>query len=51
MVKVKVWDVFRDGQEIDRITTDPDMEADTVRRSLIHHDGYPSDIEVKLHKF
>lgn len=34
----------------DTVFFDSDIKADDVRRSLVDHDGYPSDIIVKKEK-
>ena len=60
-MKSKAWNVYSCGDAptsaqpktskrprcIDTVFFDADMDADAVTRSLIGHDGYPSDIEVR----
>ena len=44
------WDVFRTDLHIipiDTVYFTVDCDVDYVRRSLIDHDGYPSDIHVQ----
>jgi len=41
------WDVIRDGRVIDTVFYDADCELGYVRKGLIEHDGYPTDITVK----
>jgi hypothetical protein len=41
------WNVILHGKVIDTVFYDDGMDADTVKRSLISHDGYDSAIEVK----
>ena len=41
------WNVYSGGKLIDAVFYVPSMEADDVRRGLINHDGYPSDISVR----
>jgi len=41
------WNVYSGGKLITSVFYVPGMEADDVRRGLIDHDGYPSDIKVK----
>jgi hypothetical protein len=41
------WNVYSGGKLIDAVFYVPSMEADDVRRGLINHDGYPSDIRVR----
>lgn len=38
--------VKRNGKEMDTVHYAADMNSEEVRRSLISHDGYPSDIQV-----
>jgi hypothetical protein len=40
------WDVYLNGQWIDRVFFTADCDADYVRRSLINHDGYNPNITV-----
>ena len=41
------WAVIVKGRVIDTVFFDADMDADTVRRSLIDHDGYDASLTVK----
>lgn len=38
--------VLLNGEEIDTVFFNPGCDVDYVRKSLIEHDGYPSDIDV-----
>lgn len=40
------WNVYRRGRLYTTVYFDSDCTVDYVRRSLIDHDGYPSDIHV-----
>lgn len=40
------WNVYHRGRLIDTVFFNKGCDADYVRRSLIDHDGYPSDIKV-----
>lgn len=41
------WDIYIiNGKYLDTVFFDPDMDAETVKRSLIEHDGYRPDIRV-----
>ena len=44
---MKGWDVYRRGRWVDTVFFDADCTEDYVRRSLIDHDGYPSDIQIR----
>lgn len=44
-----LWDIFNNGKLIDTVSYDNDIQPDEVKRSLINHDHYPPEIEVKLH--
>ncbi|UKM53890.1 hypothetical protein VL2_gp077 [Pseudomonas phage vB_PaeM_VL12] len=44
---MQAWDVFLDGQLIDTVFFDVMADTEEVRKSLINHDGYHSDIVVK----
>ena len=39
--------VYSGGKLIDSVFYVPSADADYVRRGLIDHDGYPSDIRVR----
>jgi len=41
------WDIIVNGRVVNTAFYDPDMDAETVRRSLIDHDGYDERITVK----
>lgn len=41
------WNVYRKGKLIDSVPYTKDCDKEYVRRSLIDHDGYPSDIHVR----
>lgn len=41
------WLVYRGSRRITEVYYLKDCDADYVRRSLVNHDGYPSDIEVR----
>ena len=42
----QAFDVYLNGRNIDTVFYSGPVDADEVRRSLIDHDGYDSDIEV-----
>lgn len=44
-----LWDIFNKGKLIDTVSYDNKIQADEVKKSLIDHDGYPPEIEVKIH--
>jgi len=44
------WDVYLNGKEIDSVPYEADCSAEYVRRSLIEHDGYDPEIEVRRAK-
>lgn len=44
------WGIYRTDNSLepyDIVWFDADMDADTVRRSLIEHDGYPESIVIR----
>jgi hypothetical protein len=41
------WDVIRNGKVIDTVFYDKTCDLHYVRKTLIDHDGYPTDITVK----
>jgi hypothetical protein len=45
-MKAKAYNVYRHGRLIDTVWF-TGYTAEEARRSLIEHDGYPSDIEVR----
>jgi hypothetical protein len=47
MMKNAAWDVWLYGRVIDTVFYDCDMTEETVKTSLIEHDGYDSRIAVK----
>ena len=40
------WNVYHNGKLIDTVFFTKDCDADYVKRALVNHDGYPSDIRV-----
>lgn len=42
------WDVYVGNKIIDTVFFDKDCDEWYVKHALINHDGYPSNIEVKL---
>jgi hypothetical protein len=44
------WDVFLHGENIDTVFYTEGNDAEDIRKSLIEHDGYDPDIEVKRRK-
>jgi len=47
-IEMASWDVYLDGEPIDRIFCDASFSASRVKRELIREDGYPDTIEVAL---
>lgn len=43
---MKAWDVVIGGKTVNTVFYDPDMDAATVRLSLIDHDGYGLNMTV-----
>lgn len=43
----QAWNVYLRGKLIDTVFFTHDIDADTVRRSLVNHDGYDSAITVR----
>lgn len=41
------WSVYRDGEEIERVSYDRTFTAEDVKISLVEHDGYEDTIEVR----
>ena len=41
------WNVYLRGRLIDTVWFDADLTADEVKRSLVNHDGYDPEIEVR----
>jgi hypothetical protein len=47
MAKINFWIVKLDGKEIDKVPYDDSYKtAEEVKRSLVQHDGYDSEIVV-----
>lgn len=46
----RAWEVQRGIHLIDTVFFTPDCDAEYVRKSLIEHDGYPTDIRVFLQR-
>lgn len=44
---MKAWDIIRNGQVIDTVFYIRTMTLHEVRDSLINHDGYDVDIQVR----
>jgi hypothetical protein len=44
---MKEWDVILNGKVIDTVFFNEDCDAEYVRQSLVDHDGYDPEIEVK----
>jgi hypothetical protein len=42
------WDIYLDGQLIDSVCFEYDIDEETVKSSLINHDGYDPNIIVRL---
>lgn len=42
------WEVYLDGEQINTVFYTADCDSEYVRTTLINHDGYPSNIIVKL---
>ena len=49
MMKTIAWDVWLYGRVIDTVFYDCDMTEETVKTSLVNHDGYDSRICVREH--
>jgi hypothetical protein len=47
-MQIQWWVVSVNGRTIDEVPYTTDCDADYVKNSLINHDGYPNNIEVKL---
>lgn len=45
---MNAWNVYRNGKLIDTVFFMLDCDAQYVLKSLIDHDGYPSDITIRL---
>ena len=46
-MSMQPWDVILNGKVIDTVYYLPDCDAEYVRRRLIDHDGYDSNISVR----
>jgi len=44
---MRSWDVFLEGRKIDTVFYVNNVEAEEIKESLINHDNYNPDIEVK----
>ena len=44
------WDVILNGKVVDTVWYTKDCDADYVRRSLVDHDGYDTNITVRRSK-
>ena len=42
------WDIYLDGQLIDSVSFDDDIDEETVKSSLINYDGYDPNIIIRL---
>lgn len=49
-MKMQGWDVIVGGRVVNTAFYDSDMDAETVRRSLIDHDGYDEGITIRQAK-
>ena len=45
-MKMKSWDVYLRGRQINTVYFDADMSKDQVLRALINHDCFPVGIEI-----
>ena len=50
MSKMIFWNVYLNGKLIDSVPYIEDCDKEYVKRSLIDHDGYADDIEVRKAK-
>jgi hypothetical protein len=48
MIKYNYWEIRVDGIWEDTVSYQNDMSEEEVKKSLIDHDGYPSNIELTL---
>ena len=46
-MKTQAWNVYLNGKRIDTIFCDNDIEADSVKDSLVNHDNYDPNINVR----
>jgi hypothetical protein len=42
------WDIYLDGQLIDSVSFEYDIDEETVKSSLINYDGYDPNIIIRL---
>ncbi len=47
-IEYNYWDIYLDGQLIDSVSVEYDIDEETVKSSLINHDGYDPNIIVRL---
>mgnify|MGYP003119872508 FL=1 len=47
-IEYNYWDIYLDGQLIDSVSFEYDIDEETVKSSLINHDGYDPNIIVRL---
>ena len=47
MVRSRGFDVYLNGKLIDTVWFDVDMSIEEMKKSLVEHDGYNPNIEVK----
>lgn len=47
-VEMEAWNVYENGKWIDTVYYVPGMSDREILKGLIDHDGYPSNIKVKL---
>ena len=47
-IEYNFWDIYLDGQLIDSVSFDYDIDEETLKSSLINHDGYDENIVVRL---
>lgn len=43
-----VWDVFLNGKKINTVFYNNGISAEDVKKSLVEHDGFNTNIKVKL---
>jgi len=48
MTKYNYWEIRIDGIWEDTVSVQIDIPKEEVKKSLIEHDGYPSNIELTL---
>ena len=48
LTEYNFWDIYLDGKLIDSVCFDYDIDKETVKSSLINHDGYDENIVVRL---